>query len=154
MLPLVTNSGLWINSDMILLNLVFGLSIINVSFFFLKKLYNFQECVLQFTSCMTGESLGDMLQKVIYALLKAVWVTLASTYNQLQLKGDFNEQGGKLICFIVHTSNGCRVFEFLYVFLVVVQYILKYFRGVLTKCGWWQPDRLLKTTVGDCRSCS
>lgn len=48
---------------------------------------------------MTGESLGDMLQKVIYALLKAVWVTLPSTCNKLQLKGDFNEQGGKINLF-------------------------------------------------------
>lgn len=63
-------------------------------------------------------------------------------------------KGKKLICYKVHTSNGCRVSEFIHVFLVVVQYILKYFISVLTKCGWWEPDRLLKTTIGDCWSCS
>jgi len=68
--------------------------------FFFKKAVQFSRmCFAVYIMHDWGEPGGGVLQKVIYALLKAVWVTLASTYNKLQLKGDFNEQGGKINLF-------------------------------------------------------
>ena len=62
MLPLVTNSGLWINSDMILLNLVFGLSIINVSFFLKKAVQFSRMCFAVYIMHDWGEPGGHVAE--------------------------------------------------------------------------------------------